>query len=71
MKRAQTTWQIWSWPLAFSVFTVVGLFSALLGEGGLWWAICWIALSAPLIAIASFGLRAKSTKGEDTHARSA
>jgi len=28
-----------------------GLLSALLGEGGLWWALSWIALAAPLLAI--------------------
>jgi hypothetical protein len=32
--------------------TVLGLVSALLGEGGLWWALSWTALAIPLAVIA-------------------
>jgi len=52
----------WRWPLLIGTLTVVGLVSALLGEGGLWWWICWIALSLPLAAIA-FGILRRSPPG--------
>ena len=39
---------VWRWPLALSVLTLVGLVSALLGEGGVWWGLSWIALAIPL-----------------------
>lgn len=41
----------WRWPLLLAVLTVVGLLSALLGEGGPFWFVSWIALSIPLLAI--------------------
>jgi len=34
-----------------------GLLSALLGEGGVWWGLSWIALSLPLVVIAGCLLR--------------
>jgi len=42
---------VWRWPLVLATATMFGLLSALLGEGGLWWALSWIALAAPLLAI--------------------
>jgi Na+/melibiose symporter-like transporter len=35
----------------FAVLTVFGLLSALLGQGGAWWALCWITLAIPLVVI--------------------
>ena len=43
---------LWRWPLLMAVLTVVGLGSALLGEGGAWWGLSWVALSIPLAVIA-------------------
>jgi len=43
--------RVWRWPLVLGVLTVCGLVSALLGEGGMWWIFCWIALAAPLTVI--------------------
>jgi hypothetical protein len=43
---------VWSWPLVLAVLMLFGLLSALLGEGGLWWVLSWLALSVPLMVIA-------------------
>jgi hypothetical protein len=43
---------IWRWPLALAVLTLFGLVSALLGEGGIWWVLSWLALATPLAVIA-------------------
>ena len=45
-------WTIWRWPTVLAALTLFGLLSALLGEGGLWWVLSWLALAAPLIVIA-------------------
>ena len=42
---------VWRWPLALAALTLFGLLSALLGEGGVWWALSWIALAMPLLTI--------------------
>jgi hypothetical protein len=53
--RRNDTWaaftQVWAWPVALAVLGVLGLLSALLGQGGLWWALSWIALATPLIVV--------------------
>jgi amino acid transporter len=41
------------------VLTIVGLLSALLGEGGPFWLLSWGALSMPLLAIALAVLRSR------------
>jgi len=48
----------WRWPLVLAGLTLFGLLSALLGEGGAWWVLSWIALAAPLLTILFFGARA-------------
>jgi hypothetical protein len=45
--------RIWRWPLALAGLTVFGLLSALLGQGGVWWGLSWIALAIPLVVIAA------------------
>ncbi|MCG4261586.1 hypothetical protein NKW84_14610 [Acetobacter senegalensis] len=40
---------VWSWPIALGALTIFGLFSALLGQHGIWLALSWIALSLPPI----------------------
>jgi hypothetical protein len=52
-----SAWRIWRWPTVLALLTVFGLLSALLGEGGVWWALSWIALSLPLLVIAACVLR--------------
>ena len=48
---------IWRWPLLLGLLTVVGLVSALLGEGGVWWGLSWIALAIPLAVMAFYVVR--------------
>jgi len=43
--------QIWRWPTVLALLIVFGLLSALLGGGGPWWLLSWIALSMPLAVI--------------------
>jgi hypothetical protein len=43
---------VWRWPIGLAVLTLFGLIAALLGEGGLWWILSWLALAAPLVVMA-------------------
>lgn len=52
----------WRWPSAIAVLTLLGLLSALLGEGGVWSALSWVALSVPLLVAAVAGRRAVSRR---------
>lgn len=47
----RTATMIWRWPLMLAVLTVLGLVSALLGEGGVWWGLSWVALTVPIVVI--------------------
>ncbi|UYO43148.1 hypothetical protein KQX63_17405 [Rhodopseudomonas palustris] len=38
----------WLWPIVLALSTVFGLLAALIGEGGIWRSLCWIALALPL-----------------------
>ncbi len=40
--------RVWGWPLVLAVLSLFGLLSALLGQGGVWWVLSWIALVVPL-----------------------
>lgn len=53
MKRRgpHKAWQIWRWPVVLATLIAFGLASALLGEGGFWWALSWMALTIPLVVI--------------------
>jgi hypothetical protein len=44
--------EVWQWPVLLAVMIICGLLSALLGQGGIWWTLSWIALAAPLAVIA-------------------
>jgi hypothetical protein len=35
-----------------------GLLSALLGQGGIWWVLSWIALAVPGLTVLCCGVRA-------------
>lgn len=48
----------WHWPAALALLTLFGLLSALLGEGGIWWVLSWIALGIPLLTVVWCGGRA-------------
>lgn len=43
---------IWRWPTILAVVTLFGLGAALLGQGGLWRWVAWLALAAPLAVVA-------------------
>jgi hypothetical protein len=49
---------VWRWPLVLAGLTLFGLLSALLGEGGVWWVLSWIALAVPLLTIVYCCVRA-------------
>ncbi|HWB50402.1 MAG TPA: hypothetical protein VG651_14925 [Stellaceae bacterium] len=49
---------MWGWPLSLAALSLFGLLSALLGQGGVWWLLSWIALAVPLIVILRCILRA-------------
>ncbi len=40
-----------AWPVVLAALSLFGLLSALLGQGGIWWLLSWIALGIPLFAI--------------------
>ena len=48
MKR--NLWMVFRWPLALAVLSLVGLVSALVGDGP-WDALSWVALGIPLAVI--------------------
>jgi len=53
----------WRWPTLLAALTLVGLLSALLGEGGAFWIVSWIALSIPLLAIVLAVLQSLARRG--------
>ncbi|MGF6394890.1 hypothetical protein [Pseudomonas plecoglossicida] len=46
--RSQTTWRIFAWPLLIALLGAVGLFAALLGDGG-WDMLAWVGLGIPAL----------------------
>lgn len=58
MMSLQSAWQIWSRPAILGATIVFGLSFALLGGGGVWRIIGWVALAAPLAAVLWFALAA-------------
>lgn len=49
-KRARSIWEIYRWPLLLAVIIMVGLLSALLGDG-IWNALSWVLLAIPCCVI--------------------
>lgn len=43
--------RLWRWPAAIATLTVLGLISALIGHGGIWWGFAWTALAVPILVI--------------------
>ena len=52
----RTPSQIWGAPIALAVLTLIGLISALLGDG-VWDAVSALALGVPVLACLWYGLR--------------
>ena len=57
MRRSQSLRAIFAWPLAIFLLGIVGLVSALTGDG---WrdGLSWLALAAPVVALA-WAMRAR------------
>lgn len=58
----------WVWPIGLAALTLAGLLSALLGEGGIWWWLSWVALAIPLLVILRHVLF-PANQGEPRYAR--
>ena len=59
MSVPQTTKQIWAAPIVLGIVSAIGLVSALLGDG-IWDALSWVTLTAPIAAVLWFVVRAIS-----------
>lgn len=57
-RRPRTLAQIFYLPVIFAAITVVGLLSALLGDGP-WDALSWVTLACPIAATVYFVLRSR------------
>lgn len=57
-KQPSVFWRTFRAPLAIAAITLVGLLSALIGDGP-WDALSWAALALPLAVIAWCWLRAR------------
>jgi hypothetical protein len=44
-------------PAGLAAITVLGLLSALIGEGGVWWLVSWAALAVPAAMSVCYGIR--------------
>lgn len=56
--QSRTLRQIFYLPAAFAAITIIGLLSALFGDGG-WDALSWVALACPIAATVYFVLRSR------------
>lgn len=55
-KRARSFSEIYRWPLVLAVIILVGLLSALLGDG-IWNVLSWLLLAIPVFVIAEYVFR--------------
>ena len=51
MSARRSSMQVWRWPVVLAALTVSGLFSALLGQSGVWLPLSWLLLAIPLLVI--------------------
>lgn len=54
--RRQTNGQVFFIPIVIGVFSVVGLLSALIGDG-IWDGVSWLTLAVPVVLCAYFWIR--------------
>ena len=40
---------LWTIPALLALVTLFGLLAALIGEGGIWWALSWATLVVPCV----------------------
>ena len=45
-----STRALWTIPALLALVTVFGLLAALIGEGGIWWALSWVTLTVPCVS---------------------
>ncbi|MGN6286718.1 MAG: hypothetical protein ACTHM2_16345 [Afipia sp.] len=57
--RRQTLGQIFAAPMVIGALSVVGLISALVGDG-VWDGLSWLTLGVPVVLCAYFTLRPRS-----------
>jgi hypothetical protein len=57
MTVTRATARQWTSPAALAVITVAGLLSALIGEGGIWWVLSWLALAVPCVCSVFYLIR--------------
>jgi hypothetical protein len=55
--RLSRSRRVWRWPAVLAMLIAFGLFSALLGQGGVWWVLSWAALIVPLTVIGACIMR--------------
>lgn len=55
MRRRLTNVEIWGWPVALGLLSVIGLTAALLADGA-GDVVSWAALAIPLLVIARFAV---------------
>ncbi|MES2414889.1 MAG: hypothetical protein V4614_13875 [Pseudomonadota bacterium] len=56
MKHRPFQWSLWGWPVAIGILSIIGLISALVGDG-LWDWVSWVTLGLPVAACCWYGLR--------------
>lgn len=73
IRSASLSLKVWLWPTFLAALTVFGLFSALLGQHGIWHWLSWLTLSVPLLVILFCSVRATRVRminGARCHRRS-
>lgn len=48
---------LWTIPALLALVTLFGLLAALIGEGGIWWALSWAALAVPCVCSGYYLIR--------------
>lgn len=66
-RERQSLWHIFRWPVLLGFSSAIGLVSALVGDG-VWDALSWATLAAPVAVIAWRCKRNPATTQPDGHA---
>lgn len=57
MNTGRTRGAPWAIPALLALVTLFGLLAALVGEGGIWWALSWATLAVPCACSAYYFVR--------------
>ncbi|CAN5810546.1 hypothetical protein BH09PSE5_BH09PSE5_18840 [soil metagenome] len=60
-ERHGFAWSLWGVPILMAVVSVIGLLSALLGDGA-WDAVSWVGLGIPLVVCVWYGWMRRGPK---------